>query len=151
MYNRYNILKTKQNGELDAPDVWGKKNEYSVPQKSKRHWIKLLSKEHYKTMVTIQAPMKNKYKFDTRIEYFFKNTRVKSLFYSVEQNADKLGYHIHLLFTAYRCNKYNLAWSLDTPVKNITYYKDVDHNFRVVSYVNKRMRGDQIHYNFYKK
>ena len=151
MNNRYNILKTTQNGQLYDPNDWTKKTQYSSKQKTKYEWIKLLSKENYKTLVTIQAPMKNKYKFDSRMEDFFRLRRVSSLFYSVEQNTDKLGYHIHLMFNAYYCNKYDLRFTLDTPLTTIPYYENIDNNSKVASYVNKKMNGDQIHYNFFKK
>ena len=82
---------------------------------------------------------------------FFNLPRVNSLFYSVEQNADRMGYHIHLMFDAFLCNREHLAFALDTSYDSIPYYEEIDNNSKVASYVTKYMRGDQIHYNFYKK
>ena len=123
---------------------------------SSNKWRNLLTKENYNTLVTIQRPMKNKYMMQGNIERFFNLNRVSSLFYSVERNTNakqelSTGYHIHLMFNAFLCNREHLAFALDTSYDNITYYEEIDNNSKVASYVTKYMRGDQIHYNFYKK
>ena len=119
--------------------------------RSKAKWRSLLNKEDYNTLVTIQRPMKNKYSMEGEMENFFNLKRVDNLFYSVEENADRQGYHIHLMFNAYQCNRDRLAFALNTKKDNITYYEPISDKVAVSRYVTKYMRGDQIHYNFYKK
>ena len=123
---------------------------------SSNKWRNLLTKENYNTLVTIQRPMKNKYMMQGNIERFFNLNRVSSLFYSVERNTNakqelSTGYHIHLMFNAFLCNRDRLAFALDTKKDNITYYEPISDKVAVSRYVTKYMRGDQIHYNFYKK
>ena len=122
-----------------------------IRYRSKAKWRNLLTKEDYNTLVTIQRPMKNKYSMEGEMENFFNLKRVDSLFYSVERNADRQGYHIHLMFNAYQCNRDRLAFALNTKKDNITYYEPISDKVAVSRYVTKYMRGDQIHYNFYKK
>ena len=124
--------------------------------RSKAKWRNLLTKENYNTLVTIQKPMKHKHSMEGNMDKFFNLNRVDSLFYSVERNTNakqelSTGYHIHLMFNAYECNRDRLAFALDTKKDNITYYEEIDNNLKVASYVTKFMNGDQIHYNFYKK
>ena len=119
--------------------------------RSKAKWRNLLTKEDYNTLVTIQRPMKNKYSMEGEMENFFNLKRVDNLFYSVERNSDGQGYHIHLMFNAYQCNRDRLAFALNTKKDNITYYEPISDKVAVNRYVTKYMRGDQIHYNFYKK
>ena len=123
----------------------------NVHIQSRNKWIHLLTKENYNTLVTIQKPMRNKYAMESNIEKFFNLNRVSSLYYSVEKNADRQGYHIHLMFNAFLCTREHLAFALDTSYDSIPYYEEIDNNSKVASYVTKYMRGDQIHYNFYKK
>ena len=123
---------------------------------SSNKWRNPLTKEDYNTLVTIQRPMKNKYNMEGDMENFFNLNRVDSLFYSVERNTNakqelSTGYHIHLMFNAYQCNREHLAFALDTSYDSITYYEEIDNNLKVASYVTKYMKGDQTHYNFYKK
>lgn len=122
-----------------------------IRYRSKAKWRNLLTKEDYNTLVTIQKPMKNRYMMEGNMENFFNLKRVNSLFYSVEKNADRQGYHIHLMFNAFLCNKEHLAFALDTSYDNITYYEPINDKVAVSRYVTKYMNGDQIHYNFYKK
>tara|TARA_B110000090_G_C13141751_1_gene354068 strand:- start:111 stop:383 length:273 start_codon:yes stop_codon:yes gene_type:complete len=89
--------------------------------------------------------------FENRMSSFFNLPRVDNLFYSVEQNANKKGFHIHLMFNAHQCNKESLAFALDTPLNTIPYYEDICSQVAVSNYVTKHMKGDQIHYNFFKK
>ena len=119
--------------------------------RSKAKWRNLLTKEDYNTLVTIQRPMKNRFMMEGNMENFFNLKRVDSLFYSVEKNADRQGYHIHLMFNAFLCNRDHLAFALDTSYDNITYYEPINDKVAVSRYVTKYMNGDQIHYNFYKK
>ena len=123
---------------------------------SSNKWRNLLTKENYNTLVTIQRPMKNKYMMQGNIERFFNLNRVSSLFYSVERNTNakqelSTGYHIHLMFNAFLCNRDRLAFALNTKKDNITYYEPINDKVAVSRYVTKYMKGDQIHYNFYKK
>ena len=78
------------------------------------------------------------------LRYYF----YEKLFYSVEQNADRMGYHIHLMFDAFLCNREHLAFALDTSYDNITYYEPINDKVAVSRYVTKYMKGDQIHYNY---
>jgi len=121
-----------------------------LQKRSRKKWINLLTQEDYNTLVTIQKPMKPS-TMQGNIERFFNLNRVDSLFYSVERNADRQGYHIHLMFNAYQCNRDRLAFALDTKKDSITYYEPISDKVAVSSYVTKYMKGDQIHYNFYKK
>jgi hypothetical protein len=121
-----------------------------LQKRSRKKWINLLTQEDYNTLVTIQKPMKPS-TMQGNIERFFNLNRVDSLFYSVERNADRQGYHIHLMFNAYQCNRDRLAFALDTKKDYITYYEPISDKVAVNRYVTKYMRGDQIHYNFYKK
>ena len=118
---------------------------------SSNKWRNLLTKEDYNTLVTIQRPMKNRFMMEGNMANFFNLKRVDSLFYSVEKNADRQGYHIHLMFNAFLCNRDRLAFALDTKKDNITYYEPINDKVAVSRYVTKYMNGDQIHYNFYKK
>ena len=122
-----------------------------IRYRSKAKWRNLLTKEDYNTLVTIQRPMKNKYSMEGEMENFFNLKRVDNLFYSVESNSDRQGYHIHLMFNAYQCNRDRLAFALNTKKDNITYYEPISDKVAVSRYVTKYMNGDQIHYNFYKK
>jgi len=122
-----------------------------IRYRSKAKWRNLLTKEDYNTLVTIQRPMKHKYSMEGEMENFFNLKRVDNLFYSVEKNADRQGYHIHLMFNAYQCNRDRLAFALNTKKDNITYYEPINDKVAVSRYVTKYMKGDQIHYNFYKK
>ena len=101
------LLKSTYKGKLYDPS----EVKYSDNQKVKYKWIKLLAKEKYNTLVTIQLKMKNKYMFENRMQSFSELQRVQGLFYSVEQNADKLGYHIHLMFNAYKCDRMSLSFA----------------------------------------
>mgnify|MGYP001234359464 CR=1 FL=1 len=119
--------------------------------RSKKMWQTILTKENYNTLVTIQKPMRNKYSMEERMRQFSELNRVSSMFYSVERNADLMGYHIHLMFNAFNCNIDRLAFALDIKQDNITYYKPIDSKSSVSRYVTKHMKGDLIHYNFYSK
>ncbi len=123
----------------------------NVELQARKKWINLLTQEDYKTLVTIQKPMRNKHMLDGNIEKFFNLSRVKKLFYSVEPNPKKKGYHIHLMFDAYRCNRERMAFALDLDPSDVTYYKRVNSKSAVSTYVTKNMKADQIHYNFYSK
>ncbi len=123
----------------------------NVVLKARNKWINLLTKEDYKTLVTIQKPMRNKYMMDGNIKKFFNLSRVSKLFYSVEPNKKNKGYHIHLMFDAYRCNQERMAFALDLDPSDITYYKRVRSRSAVSTYVTKHMKADQINYNFYSK
>jgi hypothetical protein len=119
--------------------------------RSKAKWRSLLNKEDYNTLVTIQRPMKNRYMMEGNMENFFNLKRVNSLFYSVEKNADRQGYHIHLMFDGFKWTKEHLAQVLDVKQDYIPYYEPISDKVAVNRYVTKYMNGDQIHYNFYKK
>ena len=123
----------------------------NVELQSRKKWINLLTKEDYKTLVTIQKPMRNKFMMDGSIEKLFNHSRVKKLFYAVEPNTKRKGFHIHLMFDAYRTSKKNLAWALDLEPSDIPYYKRVNSKSAVSTYVTKNMKADELHYNFYKK
>jgi hypothetical protein len=116
-----------------------------------REWTKIIRSQKFTKLVTIQAPMKNKYSFETRMEILASTPRVNGLFYSVERNADRKGYHIHLLINAFNTSIYQLAWALDIKQNNIPYYEEVDSQVRVSNYVTKQMNNDQIHYNYFTK
>jgi hypothetical protein len=115
---------------------------------SRNKWRYLLTKENYDTLVTIRKPMRNKYAMESNMERFANLNRVSKLFYSVERNADK-GYHIHLMFKAYKCTKEHLAFALDLKENYIEYYEPINSKSAVSGYVTKNMKADQIHYNFY--
>ena len=123
----------------------------NVELQARKKWINLLTKEDYKTLVTISKRMRNKHMLDGNIEKFFNLSRVKKLFYSVEPNPKSKGYHIHLMFDAYRCNQERMAFALDLDPSDITYYKRVNSKSAVSTYVTKHMKADQINYNFYSK
>ena len=114
-------------------------------------WRTLLTKEKYNTLVTVQKPMKNKYAMESNIEKFANLNRVNKIFYSVERNVDESGYHIHMMFDAFKCSKEHLAFALDVKQDYIPYYEEVNDRSSVSRYVTKKMLGDQIHYNFYSK
>ena len=117
--------------------------------RSQSMWRTLLTKENYKTLVTIQKPMRNKYSMEANIERFANLSRVSKVFYSVERNVDESGYHIHLMFSGYEWTKEHLAQVLDVKQSYIPYYEEVNDRSSVSRYVTKKMLGDQIHYNFY--
>ena len=119
--------------------------------RSQKMWRTLLTKEKYNTLVTVQKPMKNKYSMESNIEKFANLNRVNKVFYSVERNVDKSGYHIHMMFDAFKCSKEHLAFALDVMQDYIPYYEEVNDRSSVSKYVTKKMLGDQIHYNFYSK
>ena len=106
-------------------------------------WTKIIRREKFKTLVTIQAPMRNRYSFETKMESLASLSRVNNLFYSVERNADRKGYHIHLLINAFNTSIYQLAWALDIKQNNIPYYEDVYSTVGVTNYVTKHMKDDQ--------
>ena len=116
----------------------------NVVLQSRKKWINLLVKEDYKTLVTIQKSMRNKFMMDANIERFFNLNRTKKLFYSVERNTNKKGFHIHLMFDAYRCNQERMAYALDLDPSDITYYKRVRSRSAVSTYVTKHMKADQL-------
>jgi hypothetical protein len=143
-----NLLKSTYNNELIDP--YRKKiKRFDAKQKSQMYWKSFLPKQDYKTLVTIQPKMRNKYIFEDRMRAFSELQRVQGLFYSVEQNAFKDGYHIHLMFNAFNCDKMSLSFALDTPINTIPYYKGIDSKVAVSNYVLKHMKADQIHYNIY--
>ena len=116
-----------------------------------REWTKMIRSQKFTKLVTIQAPMPNKYSFETRMEILASTPRVNGLFYSVERNADRKGYHIHLLLNAYKTTRDQLAWALDIKRSYIPYYEDVYSTVGVTNYVTKHMKGDQIHYSYFNK
>ena len=116
-----------------------------------REWTKMIRSQKFTKLVTIQAPMPNKYSFETRMEILASTPRVNGLFYSVERNADRKGYHIHLLLNAYKTARNQLAWALDIKRSYIPYYEDVYSSVGVTNYVTKHMKGDQIHYSYFNK
>ena len=93
--------------------------------------------------------MRNKHMLDGNIKKFFNLSRVSKLFYSVEPNTKSKGYHIHLMFDAFKCTKEILAWNLDINPSDIPYYESINSKSAVSGYVTKHMKADQIHYNFY--
>jgi hypothetical protein len=143
-----NLLKSTFNNELIDP-YRKKVKRFDSKQKSQMYWKSFMPKQDYKTLVTIQPKMKNKYMFENRMQTLSDCQKVQGLFYSVEQNADKSGYHIHLMFNAHNCDKMSLAWVLDTPINTIQYYEQINDKVAVSRYVLKHMKGDQIHYNIY--
>lgn len=139
---------TKDIGKYYNPKRFKNNNENQT-YRSQKKWRTILTKEKYNTLVTIQPKMKNKYMFEKRMQSFSDLHNVQGLFYSVEQNADKLGYHIHLMFKAFNCDKMSLSFALGTPINTIQYYEQINDKVAVSRYVTKNMKGDQIHYNFY--
>jgi hypothetical protein len=137
--------------EKKAKEKWLKWKKNDEEKKRRTKWISLLTKEKYSTLVTIQKPMRNKHMLDGNIEKFFNQSRVSKLFYSVEPNTKKKGYHIHLMFDAFKCTKEILAWNLDINPSDIPYYESINSKSAVSGYVTKHMKADQIHYNFYSK
>ena len=117
--------------------------------RSQAMWRTLLTKENYKTLVTIQKPMRNKYSMESNIERFANLSRTNKVFYSVERNVDESGYHIHLMLSGFKWTKEHLAQVLDVKESYIPYYEKVNNRSSVSQYVTKKMLGDQIHYNFY--
>ena len=114
-----------------------------------REWTKMIRSQKFTKLVTIQAPMPNKYSFETRMEILASTPRVNGLFYSVERNADRKGYHIHLLINTHNTTRDELAWALNIKPSYVPYYEEVDSQVGVSNYVTKMMKGDQIHYNLY--
>ena len=47
-------------------------------------WTKIIRREKFKTLVTIQAPMRNRYAFETKMESLASLSRVNSLFDSFQ-------------------------------------------------------------------
>jgi len=125
----------------------------NVVLQSQSKWISLLTKENYNTLATIQKPMRNPHMLDANLERFFNLSRVNKLFYSVEENTrgKRAGYHIHLMFDAFLCNKEHLAFALDVKYGDVQYYESINSKSAVSGYVTKNMKADQIHYNFYSK
>ena len=111
-----------------------------------REYIK---SKNFNTLVTIQAPMKHQYIFESRMESLANMPRIKDMFYSVEKNVDGMGYHIHLLINTYNTTRDELAWALNIKPSYVPYYEEVDSQVGVSYYVTKMMKGDQIHYNLY--
>lgn len=64
--------------------------------------------------------------FNNRLDSGFERVasleQVESLFYTIERNADLMGYHCHLFLDSYRMHSQDLAFV---------------------------MKGEQIHYNYY--
>ena len=139
----------KNGTPYDPADL--QKRKYTVRQKSKYEWVKLLTNEGYNTLATIQFRMRNKYMFEDKMRHLSEHPRSRSLFYAVEQNADGLGYHIHLMLKATKTDAYNLSYALDIAPSCITYFENIDNHYKVSQYVNKEMGRDLTHYNFYKK
>ena len=104
-------------------------------------WRRYIKSKNFNTLVTIQAPMKHKHIFDSRMKILASTPRVNGLFYSVEKNVDGMGYHIHLLINTHNTTRDELAY--------VPYYEEVDSQVGVSNYVTKMMKGDQIHYNLY--
>tara|TARA_R100000426_G_scaffold49764_1_gene36639 strand:- start:5 stop:499 length:495 start_codon:yes stop_codon:yes gene_type:complete len=147
--HKNNVLVSKLDGELYDPAEL-QKRKYTARQKSKFEWVQLLTNEGYNTLATIQFRMRNKFMFEDKMRHLSEHPRTRSLFYAVEQNADGLGYHIHLMLKATKVDSYNLSYALDIPPSCITYYENIDNHHKVSRYVNKEMGRDLTHYNFYK-
>ena len=112
-------------------------------------WRRYIKSKNFNTLVTIQAPMKHKHIFDSRMKILASTPRVNGLFYSVEKNVDGMGYHIHLLINTHNTTRDELAWALNIKPSYVPYYEEVDSQVGVSNYVTKMMKGDQIHYNLY--
>ena len=112
-------------------------------------WRRYIKSKNFNTLVTIQAPMKHQYIFESRMESLANMPRIKDMFYSVEKNVDGMGYHIHLLINTYNTTRDELAWALNIKPSYVPYYEEVDSQVGVSNYVTKMMKGDQIHYNLY--
>jgi len=112
-------------------------------------WREYIKSKNFNTLVTIQAPMKHQYIFESRMESLANMPRIKDMFYSVEKNVDGMGYHIHLLINTYNTTRDELAWALNIKPSYVPYYEEVDSQVGVSYYVTKMMKGDQIHYNLY--
>ena len=112
-------------------------------------WRRYIKSKNFNTLATIQAPMKHKYIFDSRMKTLSNMPRIKDMFYSVEKNVDGMGYHIHLLINTYNTTRDELAWALNIKPSYVPYYEEVDSQVGVSNYVTKMMKGDQIHYNLY--
>ena len=125
----------------------------NVVLQSQKRWISLLTKENYNTLATIQKPMRNPHMMDANLERFFNLSRVNKLFYSVEKNrrGKRAGYHIHLMFDAFNCNKEHLAFALDVKYGDVQYYEPINSKSAVSGYVTKNIKADESHYNFYSK
>ena len=137
--------------EKKAKEKWLKWKKNDEEKKRRTKWISLLTKEKYSTLVTIEKQMRNKHMLDGNIEKFFNQSRVKKLFYSVEPNTKRKGFHIHLMFDAFKCTKEVLAWNLDLNPSDIPYYESINSKSAVSGYVTKNMKADESHYNFYSK
>ena len=137
--------------EKKAKSKWLKWKKNNEEKRIRNKWINLLRKENFNTLVTIEKPMRNKHMLDSNIEKFFNLPRVYNLFYAVEPNTKRKGFHIHLMFDAFRCTKEHLAQSLDLNPSDIPYYENINSKSAVSGYVTKNIKADKIHYNFYKK
>ena len=137
--------------EKKAREKWLKWKRNDEESKRRNKWISLLTKEKYSTLATIEKPMRNKHMMDSNIEKFFNLSRVSKLFYSVEPNTKRKGYHIHLMFSGFKWTKEHLAQVLDLNPSDIPYYESINSKSAVSGYVTKNMKADQIHYNFYSK
>ena len=112
-------------------------------------WAKMLSEKNYNYLATIQKPMKHPYKFEDKFRRLSECEQIESLFYSVERNSGRSGYHIHLMLKAHRTSKENICYVTNFANSDIPYFEEIDNDYKVSSYVSKYMRGDQLHYNFY--
>ena len=79
----------------------------------KKTWIKFLSSKNFNYVATIQKPMKHPYKLQKNLERLAGCEQIENMFYSVERNADCMGYHIHLMLKAHRTKKYNIRYVLN--------------------------------------
>ena len=104
-------------------------------------WRRYIKSKNFNTLVTIQAPMKHKHIFDSRMKILASTPR--------EKNVDGMGYHIHLLINTHNTTRDELAWALNIKPSYVPYYEEVDSQVGVSNYVTKMMKGDQIHYNLY--
>ena len=132
--------------------------EYSLHYKQRQvqhNWRHFVKSQNFNILATIQSPfIMNPYMFEERFKKFSELDRTTSIFYSAERNTNanqelSTGYHIHLLIKAHKLTKGALCYALDLKPKEIPYYETVDSKVKVASYVTKKMKDDQIHYNIY--
>lgn len=115
---------------------------------TRRAYREFIQGHNYKYIITLQPPMRNPYRLDSGFERVASLEQVDSLFYTIERNADLMGYHCHLFLDSYRMHSQDLAFVMNISERHI-HWENIDNIKQATNYITKHMKGEQIHYNYY--
>ena len=115
---------------------------------TRRAYREFIQGHNYKYIITLQPPMRNPYRLDSGFERVASLEQVDALFYTIERNADFMGYHCHLFLDSYNMTSQDLAFVMNIS-ESCIWWDNIKNIKQATNYITKHMKGEQIHYNYY--